>query len=90
MSNMMGMDIDAVRQLGTQLQQKGEEINGIMASLTSQLNSVQWQGPDAQQFRGSWDGELRTMLTNVVNQLRDAGQKAHRNAEEQQQASSSL
>jgi hypothetical protein len=44
-------------------------------------------GPDADTFRSEWSGNHMTSLTKVAEALKDAGQKATRNAEEQSTAS---
>lgn len=87
MSAFTGMNIEAVRSLGVNLGQKADEINSTMTSLQSQLQAVEWNGPDADQFRNAWDGDLKAKLQVVIDQLRDAGEKAKRNAQEQQDAS---
>jgi uncharacterized protein YukE len=86
---MFGMDIQQVRQLSTQLSQKASDIEQILSSLSSQLNSTQWEGPDANQFRNDWTGQHTTALRNVANALRDASAKATQNASQQEQTSGS-
>lgn len=89
MSQMLGMDVAGVRQLAQLMNQKAEEINGAMNEITGQLNSVQWVGNDANNFRSEWDGSHRAALQQVINSLRDASTKASKNADEQEQASNS-
>ncbi len=82
-----GLDVEQVRQLSTQLNQKATDIEGILSSLTSALNATQWEGPDANQFRNDWSGQHTSALRNVANALREAGSKAQQNAAAQEQTS---
>lgn len=86
---IVGMDIQQVRQLSTQLSQKASDIEQILSSLSSQLGSTQWEGPDANQFRNDWSGQHTSALRNVANALRDAANKASQNASQQEQTSGS-
>ncbi|CCQ48392.1 putative uncharacterized protein [Pseudarthrobacter siccitolerans] len=82
-----GADVDQLRQLGSKLQEGATLIESQRSSLTSALNSTDWKGPDADKFREQWTGEHTSMLNKVSEALRDASQKAKRNAEEQSNAS---
>jgi uncharacterized protein YukE len=82
-----GLDVEQVRQLSSQLNQKAADIESILSTLTSALNSTQWEGPDANQFRNDWSGQHTSSLRNVANALRDAGAKAQQNASAQEQTS---
>jgi uncharacterized protein YukE len=89
MTGFLGMDVPAVRNLATQLSAKADEIESIMSVLTSQLHSVQWMGPDADNFRNDWQSVHRVQLSTVAQALRDAATRANNNANQQEQASSS-
>lgn len=82
-----GLDVQQVRQLSTQLSQKAGDIDSILSTLTSALNSTQWEGPDATQFRNDWSGQHTSALRQVAQALRDASQKAAQNATAQEQTS---
>tara|TARA_R110002020_G_scaffold77567_2_gene195782 strand:+ start:2702 stop:2968 length:267 start_codon:yes stop_codon:yes gene_type:complete len=84
-----GLDVQQVRQLSSQLNQKAADIDGVLSTLTSALNSTQWEGPDANQFRNDWSGQHTSALRQVAQALRDAGQKASQNAAAQEQTSNS-
>ncbi len=84
-----GLDIQQVRQLSTQLNQKASDIDSILSTLSSALSSTQWEGPDATQFRNDWSGQHTSALKQVAQALRDAGQKASQNATAQEQTSQS-
>ncbi|HQY98532.1 MAG TPA: WXG100 family type VII secretion target [Propionicimonas sp.] len=82
-----GLDVQQVRQLGQQLNQKAGEIESILGSLTSALNGTQWEGPDATAFRNEWSGQHTSALKQVINALRDASTKATQNASAQENVS---
>jgi len=84
---MYGADIEQLNHLATQLNSKASDIQGVISQLTSAINSVQWQGPDANKFKSDWQGHHVAQLKSVVQALQDASQKAKSNAQQQQQAS---
>lgn len=82
-----GLDVEQVRNLSGQLNQKASDIEGILSTLTSSLDNTQWQGPDANQFRSDWSGQHTSSLRQVIQALRDAAQRASQNAAAQEQVS---
>jgi uncharacterized protein YukE len=84
-----GLDVQQVRQLSSQLNQKASDIDSILSTLTSTLSSTQWEGPDATQFRNDWSGQHTSALKQVAQALRDASSKAQQNANQQEQTSNS-
>lgn len=84
-----GLDVQQVRTLSTQLNQKASDIDSILSTLTNALNNTQWEGPDAQQFRSDWSGQHTSSLRQVAQALRDAAAKAQQNASAQEQTSNS-
>lgn len=86
-ANFFGMDINAVRQLATQLGQKAQEIETLASQLTTMLGNTEWSGPDATNFRNEWQSQHMTALRNVANALKEAQNRATGNAQEQEQTS---
>ena len=82
-----GLDVQQVRQLSTQLNQKAGDIDSILSTLTNALNGTQWEGPDANQFPNGWSGQYTSSLRQVAQALRDAASKATQNANAQEQTS---
>ena len=82
-----GADVQQLRQLGSKLQAGATEIDNQKSNLNSLLQSTNWKGPDADKFRNEWSGTHTAMLTKVAEALKEAGDKARRNAEEQDNAS---
>lgn len=84
---VVGMDVQEVRNLATQLNSKADEIDSIANSLSNQLNSVQWIGTDADNFRHDWQSSYASQLRNICSALRDASSRATSNANQQEQTS---
>ena len=82
-----GADVEQLRQLGSKLQAGASEIETQKSTLTKLLHGTDWKGPDADKFKGEWDGQHSTLLTKVAEALKEAGSQAKRNAEQQSQAS---
>ena len=68
----IGMDVEAVRQLATQMDSKATDIDTIMNTLNSTLGNTDWLGTDATNFRNDWSTVHMVNLRNVANALRNA------------------
>lgn len=84
----VGMDIEAVRQLATQMNNKATVIDNLASTLNNMLNNTEWTGSDATNFRSNWSSTHMTSLRNVSQALKDAAAAARTNATEQDTASS--
>jgi hypothetical protein len=84
---MWGADVQQLRDLGKQLQSGATEIETQKRNLNKLLHTTDWKGPDADKFRGEWDSNHMTQLAKVADALKEAGQKAGKNADQQDQAS---
>ncbi|PTT67170.1 WXG100 family type VII secretion target [Arthrobacter sp. HMWF013] len=82
-----GADVEQLRTLGTKLQNGADQIEQQRTNLARLLDSTTWEGPDAKHFRSEWHGTHTSALNQVIQALKDAGQKATQNANEQDQAS---
>ena len=87
MSNVWGLDVQQVRDLGTNLDREADSIDQILSKLTSVLGQTQWTGPDATQFRNDWSSSHSAALRKVGQALRDTAQLARTNANAQEQTS---
>lgn len=83
----VGMDIEAVRQLATQMDSKASSIDSIANTLNSLLGNTEWVGSDATNFRSDWNSIHMASLRNVSQALKDAATAARNNATEQENAS---
>lgn len=86
--SMYGMNVEQVRSLGQTLQAKAEEIRAIIGEINGAVGGTQWEGPDAQAFKGSQWPEHQAQLNAVAEALTGFGQSALNNASEQEQVSS--
>lgn len=86
---LTGMDVEAVRTLGTQMETNAGDIENLVTTLTGQVDGVEWQGPDREQFLADWQAAVAN-VQQVVSGVRDAGAKARANADAQEQTSTTL
>jgi uncharacterized protein YukE len=84
---MQGMDIGEVRHLAQALTQAAAELNTMVAKLTQQVQSAHWVGPDRERFVGDWNSHHASALKNVAHALDEAGTRAQRDAQQQEEAS---
>lgn len=84
---LVGMDIEAVRTLATQMDTKASDIDAIANTLNSKLGNTEWLGTDATNFRNDWSSTHMASLRNVSNALKNAATAARSNATEQENAS---
>ncbi len=89
MSNMYGLDVQAVRTLGTQLNSEADALDSTLRKLTTALEQTQWIGPDATRFRNEWQSQHAVSLRNVIEALRATSTNARQNADAQEQVSGS-
>jgi len=82
-----GLDVEQVRSLSKQLNTQSQQVQQILTTLTTALQSVQWTGPDAENFRSEWSGQHTAALKAVIAALEDASQKASKNASDQESTS---
>lgn len=87
-STVYGMDIAAARDLVRVMNADADTINQLTARLTQQLEATPWFGPDAQRFRGDWNGPYVQALQNVVQALQENANILNQQAEDQERASS--
>lgn len=89
MSNITGMDIDAVEQLGQDLFHQADMIQQTMAALDRLVEHSQaiWKGQDATQFADWWRSQHRPAMQQAHDAIHGLGQSAKNNAGEQRQAS---
>ncbi|MCU1479543.1 MAG: family type secretion target [Subtercola sp.] len=82
-----GLDVEQVRSLSKQLNTQSQQVQQILTSLTSALQSVQWTGPDAESFRSEWNTTHTAALKQVISALESASQKSAKNAADQEATS---
>jgi hypothetical protein len=84
---MTGADAPALRALAAQMSQSAGRLDAIRTGIRSRLYSVQWDGPDGQNFRRMWDGQHVPMLARVADGLRGSAERLLAEAAQQEGAS---
>ena len=89
MSEMIGMDVDAVRRIASELRRKAGEIRAVETRVDSIVGQItgSWQGNTARRFVSDWHGHHRAALLLLANRVDGLGQSALNNAGEQETAS---
>lgn len=86
---IVGADVEQLRALARQMREKAEHLESSIARpLSRSIDTSPWKGADAEAFRQQWQADLASKIRQVVTALREAADRASRNAEEQDKASS--
>ncbi len=88
MSTVLGMDINAARDLVRVMSSDADTITQLSGRLTNQLEQTTWFGPDANAFRSAWQGEYVPALQRIVQALQENSQALSAQADDQERASS--
>ena len=85
----LGMDADAIDQLGNQLQHQADEIGTLVNTINHIVGQMQadWWGPDAQRFCNEWWPQHQRELITAQQNVSGLAQSAHNNASQQRQVS---
>jgi uncharacterized protein YukE len=86
---MLGMDVDAVRKFATIAGQKADDINNVIATISSAIKSANWVGTDSTQFHNDWESRFKKQLLEAAQGLKEVQQKAMQNATAQENTSKS-
>ena len=87
MSGFLGQVPEEVEALGAEFDSKAGEVETLVQTLTQRLAATTWRGADREAFEASWSGEITNNLAQLANSLREAGQIANTNAQQQRTAS---
>jgi hypothetical protein len=80
------MNVDAVEAYGRKLQDRANDFQGQVNGLISELEGLEWQGPDQQRMIGDLQGVGKQAL-NILEQLSLKGQEIVLQAGQQRTAS---
>lgn len=80
MSGRIGGTIEQMNTMGTQFNNEADTLNALVARITSQLNSTDWEGGAAQRFRDQWNGEFKAVFTKVETGLRECATEVRNRA----------
>ena len=82
-----GMDIAQIRNLARQMDQRANEIEGLLSQLTTQMRELPWAGDDRNRFVDDWEGRHAAGLRRVAEGLKHAAKDARDHARNQEWAS---
>lgn len=88
MSGFLGQIPEEVEALAAEFDHRAGDVETLIAAITQRLQSTTWRGADRESFEASWSGEMTNNLTQLANALRETGQIANSNAQQQRTASS--
>ena len=83
----LGANVEELDNLGRRFDEEASKIEGIMQTITGQVDAVWWMGADADRFRNEWQTTHRTSLRNICQSLSDAANRCRSQAEQQRQTS---
>lgn len=82
-----GMDVEAVKTLGHQMQTAAGNIDQLVNQINTLLHNTAWLGNDANQFKNDWWPKHMQALKAASHDLQGVGQSALNNASDQETAS---
>jgi uncharacterized protein YukE len=90
MSNFVGMDPGAVRQVGSGLKSQSHQVEAITSAISSLVHQAQsaWHGGDSTRFAQSWASRYRPQMDALREWLDHMATSATANATQQEQTSS--
>ncbi len=91
MSQLMGMDADAVRNSATRLDGEAARLTSIIAAIDNNVGHAEqvWRGHDLEQFVGWWRTQHRPALLKAHESIAGLARSLVNNAVDQQRTSSS-
>lgn len=88
MSRKLGLDVDEMQVLVKALQTEADHLDATVKTVTSKVQAVWWEGPDAQRFKTQeWAAHAKA-LAAAATSLRTAAGNATKQVTEQVGASS--
>ena len=89
MAGFEGMDTDGAQVVVNALNNAPSDIQNIVSNLTNQIQGINWQGPDQQQFLSNWQSTVSQLTNTINNLLTETAQHLTQEIQQQEQASSS-
>jgi len=84
----IGGEIEQLSSLQSTFGNQSGAVEELTRVITTQLTNTVWQGPAADRFRGSWDGEFAPTLKRLAEALVEAGTEVGRRRDALVQAGS--
>lgn len=82
-----GMNPEEGREVASAITEAGQQILDVIDGITSTVNSVEWVGPDYDNYQGDWNGFVSGAVTGVVDGLKAKSDELNTHADEQDQTS---
>jgi hypothetical protein len=83
----LGADDVQVDRLAASFDRTASGLTTSEQAITALVRSVEWVGPDADDFRGKWNGTMRAQMATVSDRLEGVAGELRKQAEAQRQAS---
>jgi uncharacterized protein YukE len=80
MSPRIGGTVEQMTTMGSKFGTEADTIGHLVARVTTQLNTTDWEGGAAQRFRDQWNSEFKGVFTKVEAGLRECGTEINKRA----------
>lgn len=80
MSGRIGGTIEQMQTMGTKFNSEADELEALVARVSAQLASTDWEGGAAVRFRSQWDGEFKSTFQKVSTGLRECATEVNNRA----------
>ena len=84
-----GLDVDGAQTVVSALNNAPSDLQGILNNLTNQIQGIQWQGSDQQQFLSTWQEASNQLMNQIHQVLQDTATHLTQEINQQTQASAS-
>lgn len=81
-------DLEQLLTLQQTFARNSQTVEELTSSVRSQLQNTRWEGPAADRFRASWNGEFETALRRLREALDDCSTEVSRRRDALAQAGS--
>lgn len=73
-------DLESMRLMSRNLERQGDTVDALLRELRNQLQSTEWTGNAATQFRSSWQSEFEPALSRMSEALHLGGREVDNRA----------
>lgn len=87
MSGFLGADTEALREQAEALRTGAQRLGELKTSLSAQVASAEWVGPDAESFRSDFSSRVSSLFDGAIGDVGSRAQQIDEQAQEQDQVS---
>ncbi len=87
-NRMQGMDTEQARHIGSNMGAQAGQVAGVVASVGTMIQGLNWQGSDKQAFESDWHGNFAPAANTASESLDEQGRALCVHADRQDAASS--